>query len=109
VAVVFGFSLLPLVISSLSDVPVRTAPFTLEDRWLLWSRVRLYADQVELVGWSPTGRYHRDIPLERIEEAEAIGEALVLKLAEEDAIRIRIDAAEQWASAIATYRDVRER
>jgi hypothetical protein len=97
------------VISSLSDVPLRTAPFTLEDRWLLWSRARLYADQVELVGWSPTGRYHRVVPLESIEEAEATGGALVLELTEEDAIRIGIDAPEQWAAAIATYRDVRER
>ena len=32
-----------------------------------------------------------------------------VELAEEDAIRIGVDAPEQWASAIATHRDVRER
>ena len=34
-----------------SDVPLRTAAFGLEDRWLLWSRARLYADRMELTGW----------------------------------------------------------
>lgn len=91
------------------DVSLRAAAFSLEGRWFLWSRARLYADRVELVGWHLWGRYHRVIPLGSIEEAEATGEALVLKLDEEDTIRIGVDAPEQWASAIATHRDVRER
>lgn len=91
------------------DVSLRSASFSLEDQWLLWSRARLYADRMELMGWHLWGRYHRVIPLERIEEAETDGGVLVLDLTDEDVIRIGIDAPEQWASAIATYRDVRER
>lgn len=93
--------------SSLTDVPLRAASFTLEDRWLLWSRVRLYADRVELVGWSLTGRYHRVIPLEHIEEAKHADGDLVLRRAEGPPLRLQLEAPKRWATAIATHRDVR--
>lgn len=90
------------------DASLRTATFTLEDRWLLWPRARLYADRVELTGWSLGERYRRSIPLASVEEAEATGRHLVLHLADGSSVQIEMDTPEQWASAIATYRDVRE-
>lgn len=102
------FSFVSAVLLALSDVPLRTASFALEDRYLLWSRMRLYADRVELVGWSLAGRYHRVIPLGRIDEAETDDEHLVLDLTDENSVRIGVDAPGQWASTIATYRDFRE-
>jgi hypothetical protein len=97
------------VLLTVHDVPVRVASFTLEERFFLWSRVRLYADRAELVGWSFSGRYHRVVPLGTIEEAKAPGDDLVLVLAGQRSLRIGIDAPERWAAAIATHRDVRGR
>jgi hypothetical protein len=76
-----------------------------------------------LAGWSLTGRYRRAIPLEQIDEAKVEEGRLVLIPAkeaslqiedaslqpEESPLRIRIEAPEDWASAIATYRDFHSR
>lgn len=91
------------------DVVLRVSSFALEDRWLIWSKAKLYADRMELVGWSLTGRYHRVIPLERIEEVETTDDGLLLVLTDRSSLRMGVDAPEQWASAVATHRDVRER
>lgn len=91
----------------LPDVALRTAPFALEDRWLLWSQARLYADRLVLTGWSLTGRYRRAIPLEQIDEPEVAEGRLVLILVEEASLEIRVESPEDWASAITTYRDLR--
>lgn len=90
------------------DVALRIAPFTLKDRWLPWSQARLYADRLELTGWYFWGHYHRSIPLVHIEEVEATRHHLVLHLADESFLQVAVDAPGQWASAIATHRDVRE-
>jgi hypothetical protein len=86
------------------DVALRITSFALKDRWLFWARARLYADRIELAGWSLRGRYHRVIPLEQIDDEKVAEECLVLTLAEEAPLRIWVDAPERWASAIATYR-----
>jgi len=100
----------------LTDVALRTASFALEDRCLLWSRACLYADRLVLMGWSLTGRYRRAIPLEQIAEAPVAEGPLVLTLAEETSLHpeeapfyIRVESPEDWAAAIATYRDFRSR
>jgi len=69
-----------------------------------------------LTGWSLTGRYRRAIPLEQIDEATVAEGHLVLTLAEETSLHpeeapfyIRVESPEDWASAIATYRDLRNR
>jgi hypothetical protein len=98
----------------LPDVALRTAPFALEDLWLLWSQARLYADRLVLTGWSLTGRYRRAVPLEQIDEPEVAEGRLMLILVEEASLhieeaplQIRIESPEDWASAITTYRDLR--
>ncbi len=106
----FCLPLPPAPVSPLpSDIPLRTAPFELEDRWLLWSRAQLYADRLTLTGWFLWGRYHRSVPLDRINDVEATDRHLVLSLADGSSLRVLMDAPEQWASAITTHRDVRER
>jgi hypothetical protein len=62
-----------------------------------------------LAGWSLTGRYRRAIPLEQIDEATVAEGRLVLILAEEAPFHIRVESPEDWASAIATYRDFHSR
>ena len=89
-----------------SDVPLRTAAFGLEARWLLWSRARLYADRMELTGWGLGGRYHRSISLGRIGAVEPIEDGLILHLTDGSALRIEIDTPREWADALTTYRDV---
>ena len=98
----------PIALVSLlsSDVPLRTAAFGLEDRWLLWSRARLYADRMELTGWGLGGRYHRSISLGRIGAVEPIEDGLILHLTDGSALRIEIDTPREWADALTTYRDV---
>ena len=89
------------------DVPLRTAAFGLEDRWLFWPRVRLCTDRLELTGWYLWGRYHRSISLDRIGEVESVDEGLVLHLTDGSTLRIEMDSPRQWADALTTYRDVR--
>ena len=89
-----------------SDVVLRTAPFSLEHRWLFWARVHLYANRLELTGWSIRGRYHRSIPLVRIEEAESSDGLLALHRSDGTTLHLQLDAPEQWASRIAIHRDV---
>ena len=89
-----------------SDVPLRTAAFGLEDRWLLWSRARLYTDRMELTGWGLGGRYHRSISLGRIGAVEPIEDGLILHLTDGSTLRIEMDSPREWADALTTYRDV---
>jgi len=96
----------PVVQPPSSDVPLRTAAFGLEDRWLLWPRAQLYADRLELTGWGLGGHYRRSISLDRIGEVEPIEEGLLLHLTDGSALRIRIDTPRKWAGALTTYRDV---
>lgn len=90
-----------------SDVPLRTAAFTLEDRQLFWAKARLYADRLELTGWSFSGRYRRSISLEQIKEAEPADGHLLLHLTTGSPLRLGMAAPKQWAVAIMTHRDVR--
>lgn len=90
----------------LPDVPLRTGSFALADRWLLWTRVRVYPDRVELVGWSFTGRDHRHIPLDRIAEIDHDGRHLQLQLQDGDGISLLVDEAASWARLIRAQRDV---
>ena len=95
-----------MLVASL-NVPLRTAAFGLEDRWLFWPRARLYTDRLELTGWSLSGRYHRSLPLDRIGEVESIEGSLVLHLTDGSALRIEIDTPREWAAALRSHRDVR--
>ncbi len=91
-----------------SDLPLRSASISLEDRWLLWARARLYLDRLELTGWSLSGRYRRSISLGRIDEAEPTDGHLTLHLVDGSSLQVLMDAPQQWASVIAMHRDVRE-
>jgi hypothetical protein len=94
------------VLLTVGDVPLRTASFTLEDRWLLWARACLYADRLELTGWYLWGRYERRIPLRVIERVEAPNGCLVLHLQEGRTVTFAIDRAARWKTSIEIYREV---
>lgn len=90
------------------DIPLRISPFSLNDRWLIWPRMRLYADRLKLTAWFLGGRYRRIVSLSDVSEARVADNRLVLHLEDGSCLRIEVDAPKQWASAIATHRDVQE-
>jgi hypothetical protein len=92
----------------LPDVPLRSDAYGLEDRWLLWSRVQLYPDRLELRGWSLVGRHSRDIALGQIEEAVHEEGRLRLALEEGEEVVLRVEEAERWARFIRAQCSVRE-
>ncbi len=93
---------------TLTDVPLRTASFSLADRHLLWARARLYADRLTLYGWGLWGRYRRQIPFEIIDDVEHEASCLVLHLDGDRVLRLHMDAASRWHTALETHRDVYE-
>jgi len=91
---------------NLPDVPLRSGTFDLEDRCLLWSRLKVYPDRLELVGWSLAGRYERGISLDRIDEADHEERRLRLALENGEEVALIVDEAARWANFIAAQRDV---
>jgi len=89
----------------MSDVPLLSAPFSLEDRWLLWSRLRLYPDRLELRGWTLTGRLRRHIRLERVERTDHDGH-LLLYLQRGERIRLGVAEARRWAEFVSSQREI---
>lgn len=76
--------------------------FSFDRPSLLWARVRLYEDRLELTGWRLTGRYRQRILLRRILQADVPDEnCLLLWMADGRTLRLRVDDAEQWQEAIA--------
>jgi hypothetical protein len=96
------------VLLALPDIPLRTAPFSLADRWLLWSKARLYTDRLELSGWGLRGRYWRRIPFEALTRVEHEENCLVLHVADDTPLRLRMSAPSRWHAAIVTHRSVYE-
>ncbi len=93
---------------ALSDIPLRSASFSLENRWLLWSKARLYADRLVLSGWGLWERYWRQIPLDDIEKVERDEMQLLLHLEDGTDIAIHLNRAERWLTAIQVHREVQQ-
>lgn len=85
---------------TLPDVPLRTASFSLEDRYLLWSRARLYADRLTLHGIGLWQQFWRDIPLSEIERIDRDGQLLVVRVRDEQQISFLLNEPKQWKTAI---------
>jgi hypothetical protein len=90
----------------MSDVPLLSAPFSLEDRWLLWSRLRLYPDRLELRGWTFTGRLRRHIRLERVKRTDHEDGHLLLYLQRGERIRLVVQEARRWAEFVSSQREI---
>lgn len=93
---------------ALPDVPLRTAPFSLPDRWLVWSRARLYADRLTLSGWGLGGRYWRRIPLDAIDEIEQRAPHLALHLETGRTVVFTPPEAARWETSIKIHSDLHE-
>ena len=68
---------------------------------LLWARVRLYGDRLELSGWHTRGRYLRRIPLQHVLQVDAPdADSLILWLSDGKTLRLRVREAPRWKRAI---------
>lgn len=94
------------MLPSLPDVPLLSTSFGLEDRWLLWSRLRLYPDRLELRGWAVLGRIRRRIPLQRVERTDHEDGRLLLGLKSGTQLRLAVEEAERWAEFVSTQRAI---
>ena len=75
--------------------------FSFSNPPLLFARVRLFAERLELTGWHMQGRYRRDILIQHILQIDALGtDSLVLWLSSGETVRIRIRRARQWKEAV---------
>jgi hypothetical protein len=94
------------VLLALPDVPLRTASFSLADRWLVWTEARLYANRLVLTGWGLWERYWHSIPFEAIEGVEHTNAILIIHRKDGRALRLYLDAARRWHTAIEAHRAV---
>jgi hypothetical protein len=95
------------VIPALPDVPLISASFGLEDRWLLWSRVRLYPDRLVLRAWSIRGRLRRQVCLREVEGTDHQDGWLLLDLEGDERMRLAVEEAPRWAEFVASQREIR--
>lgn len=93
---------------ALPDVPLRTTPFDVEDRWLLGAWMRMYPDRLVLAAWSFTGRLRRAIPLDQIAEVDHTDERLQLDVVEGERVALLVDEPARWARFIQAHRNVRD-
>lgn len=91
---------------SLPDVPLSSTSFGLEDRWLVWSRLRLYPDRLELRGWSLDGRIQRRVWLQEVKRTDHEDGRLLLRLESGTRLRLAVDEAERWADFVASQREI---
>jgi len=96
------------VLLAIPDVPLLSAPFALDDRWLLWSRIQMYPDRLILAGWSFGGRHRRKIALERIDRIDYGNGRLRLRLQNGERVRLIMSEAARWAQFIRLQKDVYE-
>lgn len=93
---------------TLSNIPLRTASFALEDRWLLWSRARLYADRLVLSGWGVWERYRREILLTEIDRITREGQHLTLHLDDGTDFSLVFRETKRWSKALRVHRRLSE-
>ena len=76
--------------------------FSFAHPMLLFARVRLYDDRLELTGWRLWEHYRHRIPLARILKVDApSANELLLWMADGRTLRLRLDEAQRWRRAIA--------
>jgi hypothetical protein len=80
---------------------VRSGRFRFRNPALLWARLRLYEDRLELSGWHLKGHYVRRIRLQHVLQADALqAEALLLWLFDGQTLRLLVEEAPRWKRAI---------
>ena len=84
-----------------SHETVLSGRFRFHNPSLLWARVRLYKDRLELSGWQMQGRYVRRIPLQQVLQADVLkADSLLLWLSNGETVRLRVQGALRWKQAI---------
>lgn len=97
------------------EPPILSAPFQTHDRWLLWPRLQLYVDRIDLTEWWGRRRVWCRLPLDAVARVEArTSTTLVVRAHEEVAreggasdcvpITIEVDEASRWAQSIRAFR-----
>jgi len=90
-----------------TDVPLLVGSVDLEKPSLLWAQLRLYRNRLTLICWQGLTPETRRISLQDIDEVEQpAADRLVLRLADDDPLRVQVDSAERWRTAIVAHRDV---
>ena len=80
---------------------VLSGRFRFRNPALLWARVRLYPDRLELSGWQMRGRYFRRILLQQVLQSDATtADSLLLWLSDGETVRLRVKEALRWKRAI---------
>lgn len=80
--------------------PLRTSWFSFQKPTLFWRRLHLYPDRLELRGWRWFERYRRSIPFREILQVDVTDEALVVWLDDGTTLRLRVDDAFEWKTAV---------
>ena len=96
---------LPYPVMSKADVrhePLLASRFRFSGPRLLFARVRLFADRIELSGWHRHGRYRQEIALRQILQADVSREGgLLLWLSNGKTLRLQVPEAQRWKEMIA--------
>lgn len=76
---------------------------------LWWGRAVLYADRVELRGWSLQGRYRRVIALPRIQHIDVLAsDGISLWCTDGETLRLRLRDAVRWKRQMLRQRAICE-
>jgi hypothetical protein len=92
-----------------SEPPVLSAPFRTDDRWMLWPRLHLHIDRLNLTEWWGRRRVWCHLPLPAIQQVECRTPTRLrvrTRAARDDCapVTLRVDEAERWASTIRAFR-----
>jgi len=91
---------------TLTDVPLRTASFSLADRWLVWTEARLYANRLVLTGWGLWERYWHPIPFETIAQVKHENDSIIVHQTDGRVLQLHMSSARRWHTAIEAHRAV---
>ena len=87
--------------SSFTPKALRTSRFSFREPLLLFPRVRLYRDHLTLEGWTWRARFRRRIQRRDILQADVTSTGrLILWLHHGETIRLRVDDAAAWKTAL---------
>ena len=83
-----------------NHIQVLSSHFRYAHKRLFFGKARLFADRIELMGWSRSGHHFRCIPLARLVEMDyhslADDSNLTLHLDDGEEIAIRVKEAHRW-------------
>lgn len=97
------------LLSGPSASPIQSAPYRAPERWMLWPRLQLYVDRLELTEWWGRRRVWCHLPLDALERVHVPApRRLRLRTSERRSdctpLTLTLDEAEQWARAIRAFR-----